>query len=192
VVPVPGHGPIVAASVLSARDIWAVTGRLLLQPNLATSRPEVLHWNGSAWHSVKLPSRLPGLPSSIRAVSDRDVWIGGGHANAKGGTGEYVAQFTGKALRVSKLKVRVTGSKFHLIRLASDGHGGMWGLASNLGLSASRLWHRTGGTWHGPMPVHFGSQSSMISIANVPGTTSMWGVGLSRNTGVIAVEGRLP
>ena len=192
VAPVPGHGPIVAASVLSARDIWAVTGRALLNPMLTTKRPEVLHWNGSAWHSVKLPSRLPGLPSTIRAVSDHEVWIGGGHPNARGGTGEYVAEFTGKALHVTNLKVRATGSKFHMIRLVSDGRGGMWGLADNLGVSASRVWHRTGTTWHGPMPVRFSKHSSLVSIANVPGTTSMWGVGISGNEGVIAVEGRVP
>jgi hypothetical protein len=193
VVPVPGHGPIVAASVLSADDIWAVTGRKAVEGAvITTKRPEVLHWNGASWKTVQLPSRLPGLPSSIMAVSDHDVWIGGGRPNARHGTSEYVAQFTGKALHVSKLKVTATGSRIHMIRLVSDGHGGIWGLASNLDVTATRLWHRTGTTWRGPMPVSFGKSSFLFSLAHVPGTTSMWGVGTSGRAGVIAVEGRVP
>ncbi|HEY2550403.1 MAG TPA: hypothetical protein VGI64_07480 [Streptosporangiaceae bacterium] len=193
VVPVPGHGPIVAASVLSAKDIWAVTGSRASEGSvITTKRPEVLHWNGTAWKAVKLPAKLPGLPSSIMAVSDHDVWIGGGHPNARHGTSEYVAQFTGKALHVSKLKVRATGSDFHMIRLVSDGHGGIWGVAANLTVTITRVWHRTGSAWHGPLNISFGHDSLLFSIAHVPGTTSMWGVGGAGRSAVIAVEGRVP
>ena len=193
VVPVPGHGPIVAASVLSGSDIWAVTGSRNVGGSLITTRrPEVLHWNGATWKAVKLPSRLPGLPSSIMAVSDHNVWIGGGRPNARHGTNEYVAQFTGKALHVSKLKMTATGSKFHMIRLVSDGHGGIWGVAATLNVTTTRLWHRTGSAWHGPMKASFGRDSLLFSIAHVPGSTSMWGVGSVGKAGLIAVEGRVP
>jgi hypothetical protein len=192
VVPVPGHGPIVAASALSAKDIWAVTGTQPVQPGVTTKRPEVLHWNGTAWHTVQLPSPLPGNPGSILAVSDHDVWIGGGSPNGKGGTHEYVAQFTGRALHVSKLKVAATGARFRMISLASDGHGGIWGIAASGQAGSSRLWHRTGSTWHGPTAVRLGRRSFLFSMAHVPGTTSMWGVGGAGSTGVIAVEGRVP
>jgi hypothetical protein len=193
VVPVPGHGPIVAASVLSASDIWAVTGSRAVGGNVITTRrPEVLHWNGATWKAVKLPSRLPGLPSSIMAVSDHNVWIGGGRPNARHGTSEYAVQFTGKALHASTLKVTAASSKFHMIRLVSDGHGGIWGVAATVRLSTTRLWHRTGSAWHGPMRVSFGGASLLFSIAHVLGSTSMWGVGFGGKAGVIAVEGRVP
>ena len=195
-VKVPGHGPIVAVSAISASDIWAVTGTSSLQPftglPVTTRRPEVLHWNGTAWHAVHLPARLPGSPSSILAVSDHDVWIGGSQANAKHGTSEYAAQFTGRALHVSKLRVAAASSKFDMIQLVSDGHGGIWGLAASLTAASARFWHRTGSAWHGPMPVRFGPRTTVVSIARVPGTTSMWGAGSSRGAGLIAVEGRVP
>ena len=194
-VKVPGHGPIVAVSAISASDIWAVTGTSSLQPfaglPVTTRRPEVLHWNGTAWRAVHLAARLPGSPSSILAISDHDVWIGGSHANAKHGTSEYAAQFTGRALHVSKLRVTAARSKFDMIQLASDGHGGIWGLAANLTAESARFWHRTGSAWHGPMPVRFGPSTTIVSIAHVPGTASMWGAGVSRGAGLIAVEGRV-
>jgi hypothetical protein len=193
VVPVPGHGPIVAASVISAKDIWAVIGTRLIDGFQATTKtPSVVHWNGTAWKKVTLPSRLPGNPSSIMARSDHDVWIGGGRKNGKGGTTEYVAHYTGKVLRVSRMPAPASAAKFHMIRLVSDGSGGIWGLGADLGVSTSRLWHLTGTKWHGPVQTHFGAEALLFSLAHVGGTSSVWGVGEIGRSGLIAVDGRVP
>lgn len=192
-VPVPGSGPIVAASVLSNRDIWAVIGTRAVEGSLITTKtPAVLHWNGSSWKKVTLHGKLPGNPSSILAKSDRNVWIGGGSRNRKGGTSEFVAQYTGSALHVKKLPVPASTTKFQVIRLVNDGHGGIWGLTDNQNVSTWRLWHRTSTGWHGPMRPDFGRDSLLFSMARVPGTSSLWGVGALGRDGLIAVEGKLP
>jgi hypothetical protein len=192
-VPVPGSGPIVAASAISGQDIWAVIGtRLINGLQDTTKTPSVVHWNGTAWKKVTLPSRLPGNPSSILARSDHDVWIGGGRKNRKGGTTEYVAHDTGAALHVTTMRAAALAVPFHMIRLVSDGTGGLWGLGADLGLSSSRLWHLTGTKWHGPVRPDFGSEAFLFSLAHPGGTSSVWGVGEIAGRGLIALDGRVP
>lgn len=190
IVPVPGSGPIVGVSALSAKDIWAVIGDAEFL--LGTTKSSIVHWNGSTWKTVKLSSRLPGIPSSIIALSDHKVWIGGGRRNSKHGLSEYVALWTGSKLHVANLHVKASSGKYHMVRLRSDGAGGVWGLAANGGLSVSRLWHLVGSTWHGPSSPSLGHDSLLYNLTRVPGTTSMWGVGVVGDRGLIAVDGRLP
>ncbi len=190
VVPVPGAGPIVGVSALSANDIWAVIGDSELA--LGTTKSSIVHWNGTTWKTVKLSSRLPGIPSSILALSDHNVWIGGGRRNSKHGLSEYVAQWTGSKLHIANLHVKASAGKYHMVRLRSDGAGGIWGLAVNGSLSVSRLWHRLGSAWHGPSIPSLGHDSLLYNLTRVPGTTSMWGVGVVGDNGLIAVDGRLP
>jgi hypothetical protein len=190
VFPVPGSGPIVGVSALSAKDIWAVIG----DPEIALGpvKSSIVHWNGSTWKTVKLSSPLPGIPSSIIALSDHKVWIGGGRRNSKHGLSEYAALWTGTKLHVANLHVKASSGKYHMVRLRSDGAGGVWGLAINGRLTVSRLWHLVGSTWHGPSVPSLGHDSLLYNLTRVPGETSMWGVGVVGDRGLIAVDGRLP
>jgi hypothetical protein len=191
-VPVPGTGPIVAASAVSLDDFWAVTGTQEFESSVTTSKPVLLHWDGISWSTVHLPARLPGSPSSILAVSDHDVWIGGRRPNGPART-EYAAQYTGTALHVHKLRVAARQGSFSMVRLVKDGHGGVWGLGVAPSLLASRLWHLTGGSWHGPIEPRLGRRAALLWLARVPNTASVWGSGhVGSANGLIAVDGRLP
>ena len=64
------NSDIVAASVISPNDIWAVT----------EFEGYVLHWNGSSWSvATQLPGSTDdsGLLTGITALSDTDVWVFG-------------------------------------------------------------------------------------------------------------------
>lgn len=190
VVPVPGSGPIVGVSALSGHDIWALIGSAEFQPEPAPS--SVVHWNGTAWTTVKLSSRLPGEASSILAVSDHAVWVGGGRRNSKRGQSEYAAEWTARRLIVAKLPVKASSAAFHMVRLRRDGAGGIWGLGVTGNTSVSRLWHLTGSTWRAVSTSGPGRESFLYNLVNAPGTASMWGAGVIGHNALIAVDGRLP
>jgi hypothetical protein len=60
-------GTIAASSVISGKDIWAVTD----------GGGYIVHWNGSKWLVAK---HLPGgkaLLSGITAINDHDIWVFG-------------------------------------------------------------------------------------------------------------------
>jgi hypothetical protein len=189
-VPVPGSGPIVGVSALSSHDVWAVIGSAEFQPKPVPS--SIVHWNGTKWTTVRLPSRLPGEASSILALSDHAVWIGGGRRNSKHGQSEYAAQWTGRRLIVANLPVKASAAAFHMVRLRRDGAGGIWGLGMTGNTSTSRLWHLTGSTWHAVSASGIGAESFLYNLVNAPGTASMWGAGVIGHNALIAVDGPLP
>jgi hypothetical protein len=189
-IPVPGSGPIVGVSAVSSNDIWAVIGSAEFQPEPAPS--SVVHWNGTAWTTVKLSSPLPGEASSILALSDHAVWIGGGRSNSSHGQSEYAAEWTGQRLIVANIPVMATSADFHMVRLRQDGAGGVWGLGMTGNTSTSRLWHLSGSTWSAVSTSGLGRLSFLYNLVNAPGTAAMWGAGVIGHNALIAVEGPLP
>ncbi len=82
--------PVSAASAVSPDDIWAVIGYGGQVPLPAQGNGGALaHWNGHGWRQVPLPAQFAsgGDPTSIAALSDREVWVGGGAENSKLGLG---------------------------------------------------------------------------------------------------------
>ena len=199
--PVPGKGEIVAASAVSADDIWAVLGKSIL--TLRQSPGGLLHWHGGGWH------RVPGLPASLRnsslgavlARSDHNVWVGGAVRNSQRGTTEAVGHWNGHRWTVVKLRAAATAAPFRIGAMVTDGSGGIWALGLCTATKcpnggASRLWHHTGGRWHGPVEPKLAARPSvLVSLAAV--AKSVWGVGLVRAgkssaNGLIALWGPTP
>jgi hypothetical protein len=74
-----GHHPpyeveISGVVALSRCDVWA-TGRPG-QTLTATSRTDLLHWNGQQWSLITSPA-VPVFPGGIAATSASDVWVVG-------------------------------------------------------------------------------------------------------------------
>ena len=199
--PVPGKGPIAAASAVSGGDIWAVLGNGAL--GISRSAGGLLHWHGGRWH------RIPGLPASLRnrslgavlARSDQNVWVGGAVRNSRKGTTEAVGHWNGHRWAVVKLRAAAAAAPFRVGAMVTDGSGGIWALglctaATCPHRGGSRLWHETGGRWHGPVEPKLATRPSvLVSLAAV--AKSVWGVGLVRagkNTanGLIALWGPTP
>jgi hypothetical protein len=194
-----GRDAIGAVSVLSSADIWAVLGRLpLVSSRVRTTGNAVVHWNGRRWTTVPLPRAFTGETdlTSILAYSDRNVWIGGGIANGKGlGLTEAVAHWDGSRWAVHMLPTWHTPVRYELSSMVPDGSGGIWAVATNEGLTRSRLWHLHAGHWYGPQLLRPCRHACLLlGLAQVPGSTSVWAAGaVVRGTtgdGIMALYGR--
>src|SRR5215469_8266689 len=95
-----------------------------------------------------------------------------------------------------------TVAKWHLVKMVTDGSGGIWALSQCVGNNcgsgggASRLWHEVAGKWGRPVqPKLASSQTILFSLAATG--KSVWGVGAVRvgksgANGLIAVWGPKP
>jgi hypothetical protein len=194
-----GSDAISAASALSSTDIWAVLGRLpLVSSRMRTIGNAVAHWNGRRWASVPLPRVFAGQAdlTSILADSDRDVWIGGGIANGMGpGLTEAAARWDGSGWTVRMLPAWPSPVRYELSSMVPDGAGGIWALATNEGLTRSRLWHFTTGRWIGPQVLRPCRRACLLlGLAQVPYSTSVWAAGAvvhgASGDGIMALYGR--
>lgn len=156
----PGNG-IVMASAVSAKNIWAIGSTKSPQDSLA-------HFTGQ-WHSVHA-TVLSGLQfNAISAVNSHDVWaVGSPPAHP------FRARLVHLTSRGwSRLSVPW---QVDLSSLAPDGRGGIWVLAQDS--SAEWALHRTtAGHWS---RTKIGPIGSVLRIALIPGTTSLWGAGSAR------------
>lgn len=173
-------------SALSAKDIWAVGGTQA--PQSAIER-----FNGTSWQLAS----TKGMPSGqlqfngIWAASDQNVWVA-------------TDQFIASANRDQALLLHFNGSTWStftppggptnsgsistFLAIASDGSGGVWLIedtstgTSPSSTSAEYMVHRTAaGTWL-RTKIASGSSSgssgpSLLGLAHIPGTSSLWAVG---------------
>jgi hypothetical protein len=190
----PGAATVVDASAVSSSDIWAAEGTPLF--SVAAKKGPLIHWSGGQWHALAVPRSLRGNPlESIVAMSDKSVWIGGATRNGKGGTTEAVGHWNGRRWTVTTMRIAASSAKYTTFALASDGHGGLWAAGDNLRGGATRLWHFSGGRWV-RATVASSRPVTLIGLASVPGTRSLWGIGIagrgSTRSGVIALDGAVP
>jgi hypothetical protein len=195
---VPGIGAIVAATVISPRDIVALAGSSLL--GLGTHAPTVVRWTGTRWLPLPVQPHLPELDSaSTMAVSAGRIWIGGYRSVGLSGEGYFAAELTGSTWKVTNLKGTDGTAGSALVSMVPDGEGGLWALAGSLSAeSAERLWHFTDGVWQAPVsPRLGGTRAALSQLAVIPGTRSVWAAGAVDRSGpavdgLIAVAGPEP
>ncbi len=199
---VPGTGLITAASAVSASNIWAVTGGSDLGGTVGASSARLLHWNGTRWQAVATPPKLPsgsGL-SAVLAEPSGDVWVAG-VAPAKGGL-ETKAQFTDEWTGTSwdsaptDLKDSASSSAAEPVSIVPAGSG-LWALGTSLSSGVSKLWHYSGGAWSSPSSPKFGgTDATLLQLAAVPGTASVWAAGEvdlhKADVGLIGIDGPTP
>ena len=201
---VPGDGAVVGVSEISAGNMWAAIGtpQLFSAPGEASaSTPSVARWNGKAWAAAPVQPTSTELPAgasldSILATGGGQVWIGGGATNSKGGTTEFAAELTGSTWTAAALPTSASASDYALTSMAPDGRGGIWAAAGGVSVTKVRIWHLTGTTWTSSSPAFGSSQRTLFQLAAVPGTSSVWGVGViargNSDEGLIALVGPMP
>jgi hypothetical protein len=94
IVPSPspqGHNTLTGVAANSAADIWAVGfGSNDVSTGVPVDKPELLHWNGTAWSSVASPANVGTSDNILRGVATTSgpVWAAG----TAGGVGTLVLQ----------------------------------------------------------------------------------------------------
>ncbi len=155
---------------------------------------------GQHCRPAERPARRANL-TSILASRGGKVWIGGSATNSAGGTNELTAELTGSGWTEASLNAPVAKAEFSLIDMVPDGSGGIWGLAQSTAGAKPRLWHLTssaGTTWTSVRNSFGGSHQVLTQLAEVPRSTSVWGVGAiqynrgARLYGLFAMYGATP
>jgi hypothetical protein len=189
-----------AASAVSPRDIWAVIGRggqSVFPPGPYGGA--LAHWDGRRWQLMPLPARLArrGDPTSIAAISDRDIWVGGGTQNSKLGLNETAAHWDGKKWQAATLPAAASPARCVLSSIVPGARAGI----AALGLCfidqspgvRSRLWQLAAGRWSGPAKLRLTSGWSVIAeFAPAGHTGSVWAAGFSARDGLIALNRPAP
>jgi len=194
--PAPGVAGVVDASAVSSSDIWAVEGASVF--SVGAPKGALIHWSGGRWQALALPKALGGHPlDSVEAFGDRNVWVGGATRNSKSGTTEAVGHWNGRRWSVTTMRVAPSRATYATIALVPDGHGGLWAAGGDLQANrATRLWHFSNGRWVRARVAGTRKPPILVSLASVPGRTSVWGVGAvvtnQTPTGVIALFGPVP
>jgi hypothetical protein len=204
-VAVPGSGTITAVAATPSGDMWAVEGGLSVFGVAFSSGPTppvVLQWKAGSWREAsKQPSlRSTDQLSSAAAEPNGDVWFGGSANNKKKGTTPLAAEWNGSTWSVKDLPTRATSADWNLGAMTQDGSGGIWALAEASSGQTAQIWRLQRGSWS-HVSAAFGKRRwTLLALALVPRTRSVWGVGAvlvgksSSGTadGLIAVDGSLP
>ncbi|TDD21537.1 hypothetical protein E1287_40510 [Actinomadura sp. KC06] len=182
-------------SAVSARDIWAVGATR----STGCGDRTVAHYDGRRWRSVPVGDALPpDIPQpdeggpyqcvhlrDVLATSRHDVWVTG-NLYRSDGTEQHeerpvLAHWDGRTWRSQEIPGTWIPN-----RLASDGRGGLWitGWDDSSGPTpeATPLMHRAAdGTWRTATIDAAGRPARIRELALIPGTRSLWGVGLIEN-----------
>lgn len=198
--PASETGTITALSTGTAGSVWAVEDT---ETSTATSPvaglPVVLQWTAtSGWQdAAQQPALAAGDQlSSVVAEPGGAVWFGGSAPNTAKGTTPLAAEWTGTAWTVSTLPAAATSADWGLAEMTADGSGGLWAVEQADNRGTEHLWHLSGSTWSEVTP-SFGKHTWLLeSLALVPHTHSVWGVGAVRSgssaDGLIGIEGPTP
>ncbi|MEV3924362.1 hypothetical protein [Actinomadura coerulea] len=165
--------PMVSAStvaVRSAKDIWiACTCDI---PDAGPTEA-MLHWNGTRWSTVRYPSKEQTYIAKIAPVSSTSVWAY--RASTAYATPELM-HWDGESW--TSTTIPASPFAYHFPALADDGDQGAWVSVSTVDDDKSYL-HYNGGSWTAESGEgRPGTAVWIRDLARVPGTRSIWSVGL--------------
>lgn len=181
-VPVP-PGSVYGLHILAADDVWAA--------GATDSGAAVSHWNGQAWQQTIVDGFPRSAVSSVLAVSPTEVWAGG--------TAGFVGGPPGRP--IPPLLVRFDGQAWSHVTVPAD-FGSISSLTPTtsgalawISVARSQKWGPPGSNppfvpgpdflaWNGQSFTEYSEpavagegDSSVLRLAPVPGTTTVWSVG---------------
>jgi hypothetical protein len=158
-------------SASSAANIWAF--------GVAHSAWVTTHFNGKTWQTAPLPANLvPAgnqmLPEQMLAESPTSVWATVLSISSSSAGPAVLLHWNGQ--RWSRVTAGIPAAAL-LGPVASDGHGGLW-LYAETPTYIPFLAHYLSGKWtRAAVPAAPQGSVSITSLALIPGTRTLWGVG---------------
>jgi hypothetical protein len=178
-VSLPDLGQVIAATAVSASDIWTIGGRFNAL-HLSQSKAFFTHYDGHGWRTVPLPHiTLPKhgyiYPYAVAAASARSIWAA--ITIYPAAAHSFLLHFTGKKWRAIPLPAKPA----QLVQVAPDGTSGVWAIMFRPGNGEYEFAHYARGVWkYDPVPTSGlpglvpGSASfDVYALARIPGSTSM-------------------
>jgi hypothetical protein len=185
--------PIVgaAASALSGSDIWVVGYPSASRTLKGATNFAVEHYVKGAWHKLQVPSfstpkTVESFPDGIIALSDTNVWATAALDAAPGGgiyTGIALLHYNGKSWK----RVTIPYPAGFAPTLAQDGAGGFWlSTDSSAEPQEQYVYHyASNGKWSRVEVPHGKNIEIVVSAtAWIPGTKSLWSVGVQQGTAI--------
>jgi hypothetical protein len=159
-------GDIYQAGDLSPSSIWAIGG-------IKGNQNAVLYYNGTSWRHVTARALVGMRLTFVLAEAANSVWLAGS-AKQHGRLRPKLAHWNGKRW----VRIAVPDGPAPTW-IAADGHGGIWAIANSGRGPSSLLRRASSGKW---VRVRISSipANQVNALARVPGTTSLWGGGVSR------------
>jgi hypothetical protein len=150
-----GQSMFFTTTATGPSDAW--TGGAALGGPSTPDKPLVLHWDGRAWHTSKLPSGLTGGIMAIRASAPKNVWAFG--EDDRKGTA-FALRWDGHAWTIAK---RWSGTEGFVADALVFAPNDVWVFRRD----KDQILHYTGGsTWHSssiPGVLAFSSASGLSS-----------------------------
>ncbi|WP_067474581.1 hypothetical protein [Actinomadura hibisca] len=167
--------PMVSAStvaVRSAKDVWiACTCDV---PGTGPTEA-MLHWDGTRWRTIRYPAKENTYIAKIVPVSATSVWAYRANTGYTS-TPPELMHWNGKTW--TSVAIPVNPQAYNFPTLADDGDGGAWVSVSTVDDDKSYL-HYSGGRWTTESGEgRPGTAVWIRDLARVPGTRSIWSVGL--------------
>ncbi|MGO8959630.1 MAG: hypothetical protein ACLQFR_20020 [Streptosporangiaceae bacterium] len=181
-VPVPSLGQVIAATAVSATDIWTVGGRFNAFHE-SRSKAFFTHYNGRVWREVPLPAiKLPKYgylyPYDIEAATASSIWAAVTIEPAA--SHSFLLHWNGSKWR----SIPLPAAPYQLLQVTPDGSGGVWAIMFPSVNGAYQFAHYSNGHWsfdavptNGLTGLIPPATFDVYAIARIPGTRSMLATG---------------
>jgi hypothetical protein len=181
-VSVKALGQVLAATAVSAHDIWTVGGNFNAQ-KLSKSKVFFTQYNGDTWRDVAMPAiSLPKggylYPFDIEAANAHSIWAAVTVEPAA--SHSYLLHFDGSKWQ----KISLPATPDQLLQVVPDGADGVWAIMFQSVTGNYEFAHYAAGTWTydtvptAGLPGLSGSAGfDVYAISRIPGTQSMLATG---------------
>jgi hypothetical protein len=157
---------LAAVDATGPSDAWAV-GSATTDIRSAPTTPLALHWNGTAWASVKLPAPAGTALTGVDARTPGDVWAVGSTSGAQ----PYVAHYDGTTWRQVATPALVGGGG--LTDVAALSSSAVVAVGRSGGAALILRWNGT--SWLRETTPAFSNPFLTAAVAAGPG--SVWAIG---------------
>jgi hypothetical protein len=159
-----------AISAVATGDVWAV--------GQVDGGAAAMHWDGRQWETTALPQPSVGpgvgvLSSDILATGPDDAWASAVLTKYGLEPGVVLWHRSGGTWQ----QVNIDAPDDSVMKLASDGAGGVWMVSAGVRPNADLLHYSHDELTRQAAPAGPGQVANVNSITLIPGTRSLWGAG---------------
>ncbi|TWP51897.1 hypothetical protein FKR81_13720 [Lentzea tibetensis] len=170
-----GKGELTSVVSLAPNDVWAA-GFSATSPQTSL----VVHWDGKSWTRVASPS-VSGAHTWISALhaGPGGVWAVGG-SNAGAADRPFAARWDGRRWQAA-LTPNIADGRLRAV--VSTGDGELWAVGGKGAVTVALRWQKTLNRW-----VRTAAPDVVVrGVAAVPGSSSLWAVGIAKKGDLVPV-----